>query len=222
MLSYAEENYLKSIYHLAEDGVKEVLTNAIAEAMNTKAASVTDMIKKLSAKKLVAYEKYHGVQLTPQGKSEALMVVRKHRLWETFLVSKLGFAWHEVHDVAEQLEHIDSSLLVEKLDEFLGFPAADPHGHPIPDRHGKLKALKQTSLNESALRVPYGVLAIRHDSPAFLQYLSKIGVYLGATVVVVDRVVFDGSLEIQVDGDKQVFVSKEAADNILVERIHGR
>jgi DtxR family transcriptional regulator, Mn-dependent transcriptional regulator len=216
MLSYAEENYLKSIYHLAESG-KEVLTNAIAEAMNTKAASVTDMLKKLSAKKLVAYEKYHGVQLTPEGKSEALMVVRKHRLWETFLVSKLGFAWHEVHDVAEQLEHIDSSLLIEKLDEFLGFPAADPHGHPIPDQHGKLQELRQPSLNESALHTPCRVHAIRHDSPAFLQYLSKIGVYLGANVVVTDRVPFDGSLEIQIDSQKKIFISREAAENILVE-----
>jgi DtxR family transcriptional regulator, Mn-dependent transcriptional regulator len=215
MLSYAEENYLKSIYHLAESG-KEVLTNAIAEAMNTKAASVTDMLKKLSAKKLVAYEKYHGVQLTPEGKSEALMVVRKHRLWETFLVSKLGFAWHEVHDVAEQLEHIDSSLLIAKLDEFLGFPAADPHGHPIPDQHGKLQELRQASLNESTLHTPHRVHAIRQDSPAFLQYLSKIGVYLGATVVVTDRVTFDGSLEIQIDSQKKIFISREAAENILV------
>jgi DtxR family transcriptional regulator, Mn-dependent transcriptional regulator len=175
MLSYAEENYLKSIYHLAEGG-KEVLTNAIAEAMNTKAASVTDMIKKLSAKKLVAYEKYHGVQLTPEGKSEALMVVRKHRLWETFLVSKLGFAWHEVHDVAEQLEHIDSPLLIEKLEEFLGFPLADPHGHPIPNRHGELQELRQASLNENALHTPF-------------------------------------------DNQKKVFISREAAENILVEGV---
>src|SRR5688500_1611165 len=139
MLSNTEENYLKAIYHLSESGSKAVLTNEIAEAISTKAASVTDMIKKLSAKNLIAYEKYYGVELTTPGKTEALLIIRKHRLWETFLVQKLGFTWDEVHEVAEQLEHIQSSLLIEKLDEFLGYPKMDPHGEPIPDNNGKLK-----------------------------------------------------------------------------------
>ena len=136
MLTLTEENYLKAIYRLSEGGAKAVLTNEIAELMSTKAASVTDMIKKLSLKNLIGYEKYYGVTITKQGKSEALMVIRKHRLWETFLVEKLHFSWHEVHDVAEQLEHIQSHLLIEKLDEFLGYPTSDPHGHPIPDKNG--------------------------------------------------------------------------------------
>ena len=139
MLSLTEENYLKAIYHLSDGGSKAVLTNELAEAMSTKAASVTDMIKKLSAKEVITYEKYYGVNITAQGKNEALMVIRKHRLWETFLVDKLGFAWDEVHDVAEQLEHINSPRLIEKLDEFLGYPKVDPHGDPIPDNKGKIK-----------------------------------------------------------------------------------
>ena len=136
MLSLTEENYLKAIYHLSQDGVQGVSTSEIAEAMHTRAASVTDMIKRLSSKGLISYEKYHGVQITRQGKADALSVIRKHRLWETFLVNKLGFAWGEVHEVAEQLEHIQSPLLIEKLDVFLGHPSHDPHGHPIPDKHG--------------------------------------------------------------------------------------
>ncbi|MFN8886682.1 MAG: metal-dependent transcriptional regulator, partial [Cyclobacteriaceae bacterium] len=122
MLSLAEENYLKSIYHLSDAGEKAVLTNELAEALNTKAASVTDMVKKLSTKEFISYEKYYGVKITGKGKSVALAVIRKHRLWETFLVQTLGFKWDEVHEVAEQLEHIKSTLLIEKIDEFLGYP----------------------------------------------------------------------------------------------------
>ena len=139
MLSLTEENYLKAIYHLSKGGKIAVSTNALAETMNNKAASVTDMIKKLSTKEVIAYEKYKGVNVSKKGKLEALTVIRKHRLWETFLVDKLGFSWDEVHDVAEQLEHIKSPLLIEKLDAFLGYPSVDPHGHPIPDSKGKIK-----------------------------------------------------------------------------------
>jgi DtxR family transcriptional regulator, Mn-dependent transcriptional regulator len=142
MLSYTEENYLKAIYHLAAGGAKAVLTNEIADSMNTKAASVTDMIKKLSTKNFISYEKYYGVKITRQGKTEALTIIRKHRLWETFLVQKLHFSWDEVHEIAEQLEHIQSPLLIEKLDEFLNYPKADPHGEPIPDRNGKVKGFR--------------------------------------------------------------------------------
>jgi DtxR family Mn-dependent transcriptional regulator len=145
MLSFTEENYLKAIYHLSESGSKAVLTNEIAELINTKAASVTDMIKKLSVKTLITYEKYYGVKLTPHGKTEALLIIRKHRLWETFLVQKLSFTWDEVHEIAEQLEHIQSPLLIEKLDAFLGFPKMDPHGEPIPDNKGRIKIQPQIS-----------------------------------------------------------------------------
>jgi DtxR family transcriptional regulator, Mn-dependent transcriptional regulator len=216
MLSYTEENYLKAIYRLSEGGAKSVLTNAIAESMNTKAASVTDMVKKLSGKNLISYEKYYGVKITRLGKTAALMVVRKHRLWETFLVEKLNFTWDEVHDVAEQLEHIQSPLLIEKLDSFLGNPTVDPHGHPIPDKNGKIHEIKCIPLSEHEMKKKTHVRSVRNGSPSFLQYLSKIGIYIGANVAILERVEFDGSLEIMIDGKKKVFISRDAANNLYV------
>jgi DtxR family Mn-dependent transcriptional regulator len=216
MLSFTEENYLKSIYHLSAGGTKAVSTNEIAEAMNTKAASATDMIKKLSGKNMISYEKYYGVKITRQGKAEALMVVRKHRLWETFLFQKLQFNWDEVHEVAEQLEHIQSGLLIEKLDEFLGFPTADPHGHPIPDKNGKISEVRQVPLAEAPLKKKMIICAVKQGSPSFLQYLSKIGVYIGATVSIQEKIEFDSSLEMMIDGKKKVFISRDASQNLLV------
>jgi DtxR family transcriptional regulator, Mn-dependent transcriptional regulator len=216
MLSYTEENYLKAIYHLSGSGTKAVLTSEIAETMNTRAASVTDMIKKLSAKNMISYEKYYGVKITRQGKTEALMVVRKHRLWETFLVQKLNFSWDEVHEVAEQLEHIQSALLIEKLDEFLEFPTVDPHGHPIPDKTGKFVEVRQIPLSDCSGKKKITIRAVRNGSPSFLQYLSKNGVYIGATISILEKIEFDGSLEIMIDGKKKVFISREASQNLLV------
>jgi DtxR family transcriptional regulator, Mn-dependent transcriptional regulator len=216
MLSYTEENYLKTIYRLSEGGFKAVLTNEIAESMNTKAASVTDMIKKLSVKDLVSYEPYYGVKVTRHGKIGALMIIRKHRLWETFLVDKLHFSWDEVHDVAEQLEHIQSQLLIEKLDEFLGYPTADPHGHPIPDKNGKVQNVRQLPLSESVMDKSVIVRSVKDGSPSFLQYLSKIGIYIGATIAILEKVEFDGSLEIIVDNKKKIYISRDAAQNLLV------
>lgn len=217
MLSYTEENYLKTIYHLSEGGHKSVLTNEIAASLLTKAATVTDMIKKLSLKDLITYEKYYGVNVTKKGKAHALSIVRKHRLWETFLVEKLGFTWDEVHDVAEQLEHINSSLLIEKLDEFLGYPTADPHGHPIPDKHGKIKQEKQIVLKDALVNKALTVCAVRNGSAPFLQYLSKIGVSIGVSITVRERIEFDGSLEVSIQNKKPQLISREAAENILVK-----
>jgi|SRR5690349_8831506 len=216
MLSFTEENYLKAIYRLSEGGLKAVLTNEIAESMSTKAASVTDMIKKLSLKNLISYEKYYGAKITRQGKSQALSVIRKHRLWETFLVEKLNFSWDEVHDVAEQLEHIQSPLLIEKLDEFLGYPTADPHGHPIPDKDGKIQELRLIPLSESQVNKKVMVRSVKDGSPAFLQYLSKIGIYIGAKVSILEKIEFDGSLELMIDNKNKVFISREAAVNLLI------
>ena len=137
-MTFSEENYLKTIYHLTTASDAEVSTNAIAEKMETKASSVTDMLKKLAEKGLINYKKYQGVSLTQDGKLAAKMSVRKHRLWEVFLVEKLGFSWDEVHDIAEQLEHIKSEKLINKLDDFLDNPTEDPHGDPIPDREGRI------------------------------------------------------------------------------------
>lgn len=217
MLSYTEENYLKTIYHLSEGGLKAVLTNEMAASLNTKAATVTDMIKKLSSKELIEYEKYYGVNITKKGKQLALSIVRKHRLWETFLVQKLNFQWDQVHDVAEQLEHIKSSLLIEKLDEFLGHPTADPHGHPIPDKNGRIKQEKQLVLKDAVISKPFYVCAVRNGSPPFLQYLSKIGVQIGAKILVRERIEFDGSLEVSIKDNNPQLISREAAENILVK-----
>lgn len=218
MLSFTEENYLKTIYHLSGGGQKPVLTTELAAGLNTKPATVTDMLKKLSVKELIAYEKYYGVQLTKKGKAEALLIIRKHRLWETFLVEKLGFTWDEVHEVAEQLEHIQSPLLIEKLDAFLGHPKTDPHGHPIPDKSGKLPVTTHTSLAEVEISDKATISAVRHASAVFLQYLSKIGVYIGATVVVAERNEFDRSVQIVIDGKKKAYLSREATENIMVEK----
>lgn len=216
MLSYTEENYLKAIYRLSEGGAKAVLTNEIAESMSTRAASVTDMIKKLSGKNLLSYEKYYGARITRLGKSQALTVIRKHRLWETFLVEKLHFSWDEVHDVAEQLEHIQSPLLIEKLDAFLGHPTADPHGHPIPDKDGKVPSLSLIPLSESPVNKKGVVKSVKQGSPSFLQYLSKIGIYIGAKVTILEKVDFDRSLEVQIDNKNRAFLSRDVAENVLI------
>jgi DtxR family transcriptional regulator, Mn-dependent transcriptional regulator len=217
MLSLVEENYLKAIYHLSEAGKNAVSTNSLADNMNNRAASVTDMIKRLSAKGVISYEKYHGVNISDEGKMAALKVIRKHRLWETFLVDKLGFNWDQVHDVAEQLEHIQSSLLIEKLDGFLGHPAIDPHGHPIPDKDGKIKEIKQMPLSEFSTGRNGIVFSVRDGSPKFLQYLSKIGIHIGASIKILERIEFDGSLEIMIDKKEKAFISREASENLLVK-----
>lgn len=216
MLSFTEENYLKAIYHLSEDGKIDVSTNAISDALNTKPASVSDMLKKLSQKEVINYIKYQGVSLTPSGKKIALQIIRKHRLWEVFLVEKLKFNWDEVHEIAEQLEHIQSNLLIERLDEFLGFPPFDPHGDPIPNERGEMKAKKQTPLSEIDLHNQGKVIGLKETSPLFLQYLDKAGIYIGAKIKVMDKIEFDGSLEILIDNKKTILVSSEVAKNILI------
>lgn len=215
MLSLTEENYLKAIYHLSDGGSKAVLTNELAEAMSTKAASVTDMIKKLSAKDVITYEKYYGVNITAQGKSEALLVIRKHRLWETFLVDKLGFAWDEVHEVAEQLEHINSPRLIEKLDEFLGYPKVDPHGDPIPDHKGKIKIIPQVPVDQLAIGYQGKIAAVKDSDSNLLKYLDKIGARPGVKIKVLGKEDYDESMEILID-DHRVFISKAVSQNILV------
>jgi DtxR family Mn-dependent transcriptional regulator len=216
MLSLTEENYLKAIYHLSQDGTSGVSTSEIADAMQTKAASVTDMIKRLSSKGLVSYEKYHGVEISEQGKTNALGVIRKHRLWETFLVNKLGFAWSDVHEVAEQLEHIQSVLLIEKLDVFLGHPSYDPHGHPIPDKHGKVIDVKNQPLSLVEKGRQGKVCSVTDSSSSFLQFLDKVGIHIGSVLLVQEKETFDGSLEVVVDGKKKTSLSREASDNILI------
>ncbi len=218
MLTNTEENYIKTIYHLSVDN-KTVRTNAISEAMNTTAASVSDMLKKLSDKSYIHYEKYQGVSLTKKGKTEALQVVRKHRLWEVFLVEKLQFNWDEVHEIAEQLEHIQSKLLIERLDDFLSNPTSDPHGDPIPNAKGEMPVIRQVLLSELDISGKAKVMGMKEHSPAFLQYLDKLGISIGSSVKVMDRILFDASVELKVNDKKIVVVSHEVAKNILVSPI---
>ncbi|HYG51021.1 MAG TPA: metal-dependent transcriptional regulator [Flavobacteriales bacterium] len=214
-LSFTEENYLKHILRLSKPG-HVVTTNAIAGCLQTKASSVTDMLDKLALKKLVAYEKYKGVSLTPLGKKTALAIVRKHRLWEVFLVEKLGFTWDKVHDIAEQLEHIQSDELVDKLDIFLGRPKFDPHGEPIPDASGKVKNQKLKLLSECLAGSTCIISEVNDDSAAFLRHLDKTGLKPGHEIKVTEVIDYDKSLNILVNSKKNIFISNAIAKNILV------
>ncbi|MEP1086058.1 metal-dependent transcriptional regulator [Algoriphagus sp.] len=214
-LTTAEENYLKAIYHLSDGGTKSVSTNDVAAEMKTKPASVSDMLRKLGDKEVIEYRKYYGVNITEDGKKRALQTIRKHRLWEVFLVDKLQFSWDEVHEVAEELEHIQSPLLIQRLDEFLNYPKFDPHGDPIPDEFGDVRARPRVALNEMEVNQAGQIVAVKDSSAAFLKYLDKVGAYIGARIKILDKVEFDGSMEILVDQKKTLFMSKDVAANIL-------
>jgi DtxR family Mn-dependent transcriptional regulator len=215
-MTLSEENYLKAIYHLTIVSNADVSTNSIAEMMETKASSVTDMLKKLSEKELVHYIKYQGVSLTDQGKLAAKMIVRKHRLWEVFLVDKLDFSWDEVHDIAEQLEHIKSEKLINKLDDFLGNPSEDPHGDPIPNSKGEIVKIDKQLLSELAVNQKGICVGVKDTSSDFLQYLDKQGISLGATIVVLSKESFDLSLAIKVK-DQELTISNKIASNLFVK-----
>jgi DtxR family Mn-dependent transcriptional regulator len=215
-MTFSEENYLKSIYHLTTSLDSEVSTNAIAEMMETKASSVTDMLKKLSEKDLINYKKYQGVSLTENGKLAAKMIVRKHRLWEVFLVEKLDFSWDEVHDIAEQLEHIKSEKLINKLDDFLGNPTEDPHGDPIPDAQGRIIAIEKQLLSELLANQTGICVGVKDNSSDFLKYLDKQQIGLGTKIEVVSKESFDLSLKIKVDGT-ELTISNKIASNLFVK-----
>ena len=217
-MTFSEENYLKAIYHLITLSNASVSTNAIAEMMDTKASSVTDMLKKLAEKDLVNYIKYQGVSLTDKGRHAAKMIVRKHRLWEVFLVEKLAFTWDEVHDIAEQLEHIKSEQLINKLDDFLGNPTEDPHGDPIPDAQGKITKIEKLLLSELAESETAICVGVKDSSADFLQYLNKQKIALGAVIKVLGRENFDASLHLIIN-DTPLTVSSKIAGNLYVKRI---
>lgn len=217
-LSFTEENYIKLIYRASkispDKGDIEVTTNEIAELTQTKPASVSDMLKKLAVKGLINYVKYQGVTLTSKGEAQALLVIRKHRLWEVFLVDKLEFSWDQVHEIAEQLEHIQSDELIKRLDKFLGYPQYDPHGDPIPNDKGELNNKKQVYLIEMKIGDSGDVVGVKETSPLFLRYLDKIGVNIGAHIEIVDKIEFDHSIEIKVNKDRVIIISKDIAQNI--------
>jgi DtxR family Mn-dependent transcriptional regulator len=214
--SFTEENYLKAIYHLSTGNNSVVSTNQIAEMTNTKAASVTDMLKKLADKKLINYIKYQGVTLTVAGKNAAVSIVRKHRLWEVFLVEKLGFKWDEVHDIAEELEHINSESLINRLDDFLGNPAADPHGDPIPDRSGTIHQKKLVRISDMQQDQSGMISGVSEHSSVFLKLLEKMGLTLGTKIIITELIEFDGSIMLIVNDHTDRTISREVAKNILV------
>ena len=218
MPSHTEENYLKSIYKLAEaePDVAGVSTNRIAALLDTRAASVTDMLKRLAEKGLLAYEKYRGVQLTEEGEKIALLTIRKHRLWEVFLVQELGFSWDEVHEVAEELEHVESPLLMQRLDAFLNFPELDPHGDPIPGADGSIQRVAHRLLADLTVGECGMLAAVKNTSPPFLQYLDKVGIQLGARLNVLDKVEFDNSCELRINDEHTALISAEVSRNLFV------
>lgn len=215
-LSFTEENYLKAIYHLSDNGNTSVNTNSLAESVNTSPASATDMVKKLSNKKLVGYQKYKGATLLKSGKKEALSIIRKHRLWEVFLVEKLAFKWDEVHEIAEELEHIKSPMLIERLDKFLGYPTMDPHGDPIPNKDGEMKSIVKASISKVEVGSRGIVVAVENDDRLLLQHLDNIGIKLGSKIQLIERMDFDGSVSLKIDSGDAQFISKTVAENLMI------
>ena len=215
MRSRSEEDYLKAIYSLSIKG-SSTSTNEIANALTMKASSVTDMLKKLADKKWVNYIKYKGVTLTKEGKQIALQIIRKHRLWETFLVTNLNFKWDEVHDIAEQLEHIDSIELINRLDKHLGFPKFDPHGDPIPTKNGVFNFQERISIFEMDINEEGIIMGVSLDNKDFLDHLTKLKISIGTRVRVLEQIKFDQSMKITYDSRTE-HISKEIAENILIK-----
>jgi len=208
-----EENYIKSIYHL-QTSKGEVTTTRLSQVMNTRPATVTDMLKKLRSKKILHYQRYKGFSLTDSGMKTALSIVRKHRLWEYFLVNKLGFEWDKVHDVAEELEHVNSEELITRLDEYLGYPDFDPHGDPIPDHKGRVKKIKQMPLTRLPVNQLSSVSAVGNQSTEMLELLNHYRISIGSKIRVSKRFDFDGSVEIKVEKQGPFLVSEQVAQNI--------
>lgn len=216
MQTLSEENYLKVIYHLEVQGLKKITPTAIAEALSNNPASVVDMLRKLSDKQFVAYEKSKGALLTETGRAIATQIVRKHRLWECFLVDKLGYSWDAVHEIAEQLEHVQAPELADRLDNFLGHPQYDPHGDPIPKADGETASAYKMLLSEMGTGKKCRVVGVKDTNSAFLQYLGKLDIGLGTEIKIIERIPFDDSLVILIGNKTQTNVSGRFAENLLV------
>ena len=217
-LTAIEENYLKYLFQLSETSEKGIVkTNDLAYKLNHSAASVTDMLKKLSSKKLVIYKRYYGASLSKTGLQIAIIVLRKHRLWETFLVKNLKFTWDKIHDIAEQLEHIQSDELVDRMDEYLGYPKFDPHGDPIPDKFGNISLPNVICLADAKLKKQYVLANVNDDSTAFLKYLNKIQLQLNDKIKITDKEEFDETIHLIINDKKQLIISKDAALNMFVK-----
>ena len=215
MNTKSEEDYLKCLYHL-QQGKKNVSTNEIANYLSMKPSSVSDMLKKLAEKKCVNYLKYKGSSLTKKGKLIALSVIRKHRLWETFLVSKLGFSWSKVHNIAEQLEHVNSEELIDKLDHFLAYPQIDPHGDPIPQKNGTIAELNQKLLSELKHGEEGIITGIKKGTPSLLNFLDQKNIKLGDQIQLISILEFDQSAEVIIH-DKAINLSEKICSNLLIE-----
>lgn len=215
-MTRAEENYIKTIFHLEGDQSKLISTNAISEEMDTKPSSVTDMAKKLADKDLIHYVRYQGISLTQKGRHTALAIIRKHRLWEVFLVDKLDFTWDEVHEVAEQLEHIKSEKLIDKIDELLDFPKYDPHGDPIPNKKGEFPERDKQLLSELDIDSEGICVGVKDTSPSFLKFLDKNKIALGHIIKVMDKEDFDDSMHIQVE-NRELHISNQIATNLYIK-----
>ena len=214
-LSESEENYIKSIYNLQEK-TEKVNTNSLANFLNTSAASITDMLKKLKSKKLLEYKKYYGFRLNDAGNKEALKIIRRHRFWEYFLVAKLGMEWEKVHDIAEELEHVSSSELINKLDNYLGNPKIAPHGDPIPDEKGKIAVLKQKALKDLPIKQSAIVSSVSNQTTEMMEMLNHYGIGIGSQIKVLKAFEFDGSLQIKIAKKPECIISGMAAKNIFV------
>ncbi len=213
--SASKENYIKAIYHLQNE-LSLVTTNALAASLQAKPASITDMLKKLKTEKLLIYERYQGFKLNNEGKKVALQIIRKHRLWEYFLVKKLQFGWDEVHEMAEELEHITSKKLIDRLDEFLDFPETDPHGDPIPDSQGKFNHQKQVCLLDLPMNKPAKVSGVASQTTEMLELLQHKNIGIGTKLEIKRKFPFDNSLEIKIRNQAPITVSEQVAKNILV------
>jgi DtxR family Mn-dependent transcriptional regulator len=216
--SLAEENYLKAIYKLQEQNGDEVNNSDLAKALEIHSASVTDMLKKMARKRLINYEKSKGFRLTEKGKQVAVSIIRKHRLWEVFLLEKLGFRWNEVHDMAEQLEHIQSEKLIDRLDSYLGHPKSDPHGDPIPNANGIFAKSNSVLLSETIQGTRGKFVGVTDHSPSFLNYLDKLGLSLGDLITVKAIEDFDKSYILHLKGRKEVTVSHKVATSLLLSQ----
>lgn len=216
-LTITEENYLKALHYLMqEEPGKLVSTNALAQRLHTKAATVTDMLRKLHRKDLIAYVPYRGTKISEKGQAQATRIVRKHRLWETFLVEKLGFKWDEVHAIAEQMEHIQSPELTNRLEAFLGHPQFDPHGDPIPNREGKFPPAKHRALSAIPASQSVTITAVNDRNSDFLKYLAELHFKLGDTLYIEKIESFDQSVRVQHEGNTTQ-LSATAAANIYVK-----
>ena len=216
MITIAEENYLKAIYSLNVDrNGKELGTNELANQLEISPATVSSMLKKLKEKGFIHYEKYGAISLLENGESIAFAVIRKHRLWETFLVEKMEFTWDEIHEVAEQLEHIKSKKLIDQLDKLLGYPEYDPHGDPIPNANGEVRGMHKTTLNQESVGKQLKVVGVKNDSPGFLQHITQLGLIINSKITIKSHHEFDGSLDAEING-KSLMISQKVAENIYV------